>query len=247
MSKYKVEMLVDGLPVVKIPHRGQTYLPVEYDKEFSIQITNYSDERILAVVSVDGLSVMDGKPAGHNSGGYIINGWSNAYEIKGWRRGNANVARFKTTTPGQSYAGLTRDTKNVGVIGVAIYPEKGVTRPVKSPSPWKKPWRGPYDNEPVWPNYCETEEKTSAMNFSNSGNARSFGSVGTGYGREVQDHVRTVSFNEDASRKEVIILRYETPEALQAMGISLDKYNGPNPFPLEQSDCYCPPPVGWRD
>jgi len=122
--KYVVEMLVSGKPVRKINHKGRAYLPVEAGEKFKMKITNNTSKRVLAVVSVDGLSVMNGQEASHNDTGYVINAWSHTV-IDGWRKNDNEVAAFEvvdSSTP--SYAERMGKGGNSGVIGVAIFPEQ---------------------------------------------------------------------------------------------------------------------------
>jgi hypothetical protein len=82
------------------------------------------------VVSVDGLDVLDGKPASTKRPGYVIAPGATV-EIKGFRTSYEAVAAFKFSSVSQSYANTRHgDTRNVGVIGLAAYLEKGT-------DPWK--------------------------------------------------------------------------------------------------------------
>ena len=62
--------------------------------------------------------------------GYII-APGETLEIHGWRTGPVSVARFRFSSVAGSYANLRHgDHRNVGVIGLAVFDEKGV-------DPWK--------------------------------------------------------------------------------------------------------------
>ncbi|MCF7674616.1 MAG: hypothetical protein K9N23_17025 [Akkermansiaceae bacterium] len=92
---------------------------------YSIVVKNRCKSRILVVLSVDGLDVMDGKPAGTSRPGYVINA-GETLEVKGFRTSHDAVAAFKFSTVSQSYANTRHgDTRNVGVIGLAAFLEKG--------------------------------------------------------------------------------------------------------------------------
>ena len=76
------------------------------------------------VVSVDGLSVMNGEEAGLEIRGYILNG-NESIDIKGWRRTDEDVACFNFCKKEESYSSkMGKDIENVGVIGVAVYDEE---------------------------------------------------------------------------------------------------------------------------
>lgn len=97
---------------------------------YSIVVKNRCKSRIQVVLSVDGLDVLDGKPASTMRPGYVISA-GDTLEIKGFRTSYEAVAAFKFSSVSQSYANTRHgDTRNVGVIGLAAYLEKGT-------DPWK--------------------------------------------------------------------------------------------------------------
>ena len=99
-------------------------------KAYSIMVKNRCQSRVEVVLSVDGLDVMDGKPAAFTKRGYLI-APGGTLEVKGWRSGWDTVARFEFSSVGASYANRRHgDTRNVGVIGLAVFGEKGV-------DPWR--------------------------------------------------------------------------------------------------------------
>lgn len=230
-----VKLLVKGREVDVVYHKGLTYFvapSTDATVPYTIQVSNNSGCRVAVVVSVDGLSVMTGKNASQNDTAYIIEPYGTA-DIKGWRRGNQEVAQFNFTSKGQSYAGLTDRPTNVGVIGVVAYPEK-VVYPVKT---------------------------ATVMSFNSSGEYRPRGvgtlscskgvsgqSVGTGYGEYIQDCVTSVRFDRDYSRKAVLVYNYDSHDSLVDRGIiaSCPPPSVPNAFPGDvRSDLFCPSPYRW--
>lgn len=122
----QVSMIVDGQCVPKIKHNRKTFLAVEPGKKFALEIKNVSHKRICVVVSVDGLSIMDGERADHNSDGYVIDAHRTVM-LKGWRKSDSEVAQFEITNgTSASYAAMVGKGENVGVIGVVAYTEKTV-------------------------------------------------------------------------------------------------------------------------
>lgn len=247
--KYTISMMVDGLPVRKVNHNGRTYLPVEAGKEFTILVENNTRERIAVVVSVDGLSVLDGKQASHESGGYVIE--PNSYvEIDGWRRTDSEVAAFEVKGPGQSgYSEqMGHGTKNTGVIGCVIVPEKKkIKRPrtgmmrSKGPSGQSGGMRGQslgFCDEIECEEYTSggivlsDAEPTSRRIVLNSPVNKSRQDASAGYGRQKESISKSVQFDRDESRKQVISLYYDTVDALAAKGVPVEV--GPDPFPLSQ-------------
>ena len=122
-SNYIVEILANGHPLQEYFEKGKHYIEARKGTEFSLRIKNNGFKRILAVPSVDGLSVLDGKEAGEESSGYIINGYD-SLTIDGWRVSDSEVRKFFFSNPEESYAKRKSNGDNLGVIGIAIYREK---------------------------------------------------------------------------------------------------------------------------
>src|SRR6185503_12401308 len=81
--------------------------------------------RLEVVLSVDGLDVLDGKSASFAKRGYIMDPRAEI-EVDGFRQNMDEVAAFRFGSVRGSYAGLkTGDTRNVGVIGIALFNEEG--------------------------------------------------------------------------------------------------------------------------
>ncbi len=97
----------------------------ESGARYILVLTNESDSRMEFVVSVDGLDVIDGRPAAVTKGGYIVNP-GRTLRIDGWRTGRDAVAAFRFSSVSDSYAERRYgDTRNVGVIGIAALNERG--------------------------------------------------------------------------------------------------------------------------
>lgn len=111
------------------PNRRRFVIGNEGD-DYSIVIKNRCKSRLELVLSVDGLDVLDGKAASLSKRGYVI-APGETLEIKGWRTSPDRVSRFRFSTVSGSYANLRHgEHRNVGVIGLAVFDEKGV-------DPWK--------------------------------------------------------------------------------------------------------------
>ena len=94
-------------------------------RRYSIVLRNETEYRLEAVVSVDGLDVMDGQPASIGKRGYILQPRQRIV-IDGWRRSMSTVAAFRFSSVRDSYAEQKHgDSRNVGVIGVALFNEAG--------------------------------------------------------------------------------------------------------------------------
>jgi len=119
-----IEVLVRGKPVREYKHTdGYTYIEGRKGTEFELRIHNKTFTKILAVPSVDGLSVMDGKPASSDSSGYIVGAYRRV-TIPGWRLDDSEVAKFAFEDEKRSYAEATGEGGNQGVISVMVFEEK---------------------------------------------------------------------------------------------------------------------------
>jgi len=105
---------------------GRRFLVGKQGASYSILLKNRAKSRLEVVLSVDGLDVIDGKTASFAKRGYIIAPGA-TLEVHGWRTSPDTVARFQFSTVGGSYANLRHgETRNVGVIGAAVFTEQGV-------------------------------------------------------------------------------------------------------------------------
>jgi hypothetical protein len=108
---------------------------------YEIVVRNLTPHRIEVVVSVDGLDVLDGRSASYSKRGHLI-GPRGAVTIPGWRTSSCSVAAFRFAAVEDSYAAKKHgDTRNMGVIGVAVFTEKAPPMRVSAEPP--PGWRGP--------------------------------------------------------------------------------------------------------
>ena len=119
-----MRILVNGRAFKEYAHKGQSVIEARHGSNYSVKIKNDNSHRVMAVLSVDGLDVISGKPAEDVNKGYIIDAYSYV-EIKGYRISDANSAAFIFSSKGQSYVANTKGTaRNCGVIGVRVFKEK---------------------------------------------------------------------------------------------------------------------------
>jgi hypothetical protein len=91
---------------------------------YAIEVTNHTSERLEVVATVDGLDVIDGQPGAFSKRGYLMSGWA-TLTIDGFRRSSDAVAAFRFGKVADSYAQSKGDARNVGVVGVAVFRERG--------------------------------------------------------------------------------------------------------------------------
>ena len=105
---------------------GRRLVAGSQDSTYAIRIKNRSRSPLEVVASVDGLDVMDGAAASYGKRGYVI-APGETLDIDGFRTSHRSVAAFKFSSVANSYANLRHgDTRNVGVIGLAVFTQKGV-------------------------------------------------------------------------------------------------------------------------
>lgn len=113
-----------GAPLPTFAGAGRSYVMGHDGARYSIRIENSSGARFEAVTTVDGLDVIDGQPGSFEKRGYLIGPWSTV-EIDGFRRSEEEVAAFRFGRVRDSYAAKRGSDRNVGVIGVAVFQERG--------------------------------------------------------------------------------------------------------------------------
>jgi hypothetical protein len=106
-------------------HAGGRALVVGNDgARYRIVVRNGTTARFEVVAAVDGLDVIDGKPADPNRRGYIVDPHG-VLVIDGFRTSDSSVAAFRFGKVADSYAAQTSGDRNVGVVGFAIFAERG--------------------------------------------------------------------------------------------------------------------------
>lgn len=114
------------LPSYKENGWGRRLVAAEKNGTYSIVVKNRCRSALEIVASVDGLDVQDGRTASFSKRGYIVQP-GKTLTIDGFRTSHDKVAAFKFSSVGNSYANLRHgDTRNVGVIGIAVFTRKNV-------------------------------------------------------------------------------------------------------------------------
>jgi hypothetical protein len=121
-----------GLPEYR--HRGRTWVPGEPGHRYAVRLANRTGERVLVVLSVDGVNAVSGETASPSQAGYVLSPWEST-EIAGWRKSLDDVAQFYFTDLPDSYAARTGRPDDVGVIGIAVFRERPQPIPYPLPGP----------------------------------------------------------------------------------------------------------------
>lgn len=112
----------DLLPGVKAS--GRNLVVGEDGERYRLVVRNATSARFEIVASVDGLDVIDGQPASPERRGYLVDPHG-VLVIDGFRQTDSEVAAFRFGKVAASYAARTSGDANVGVIGIAVFAEKG--------------------------------------------------------------------------------------------------------------------------
>jgi hypothetical protein len=262
-----------GRTLPTFEQRGRIFVLGEAGQRYTVRVRNGSPQRIEVVVSVDGRDVVDGRPASWDRRGYLVEPYGET-TIDGYRLNQASVAAFRFGSVSQSYAAKTGDARDVGVIGVAVFPERvyAPRPPPYRPYPYPRPYwddrapesrdesaSGAGESAPAAPAPAEApagrKSESAPSAAERSADARRPG-LGTEFGEARGSSVQEVPFVRASSRPAAVLtLRYDDRRGLLAAGVDLDHWAwGPgeeqelrehaNPFRANSG--YAAPPQGWR-
>jgi hypothetical protein len=113
-----------GEPLDAMHVGDRTYVVGQQGERYSIVISNHTRRRFEAVATVDGLDVISGKVGAFGNRGYVLMPEANL-EIDGFRQSSNEVAAFRFAKVRDSYAAQRGEARNVGVIGIAFFAERG--------------------------------------------------------------------------------------------------------------------------
>lgn len=229
-------------------HRGRVHVPGEPGHRYAVRLTNQTAERVLVVLSVDGVNAVTGEPASPAQAGYVLAPWESA-EIAGWRKSMDDIAQFYFTDLPDSYAARTGRPDNVGVVGIAVFRERGqAIPPPVMPSP---PIASGHRHEPSTraPQAAQESAMADAAPSSAYPIEREARRLGTGHGAREWAPAGRASFVRASTRPvQVTQLHYDDADALAALGIAPSwrerdrpADNAPRAFP----DGFVADPPGW--
>jgi hypothetical protein len=118
--------LKDGhdAPLDVVQVAGHTFVVGEAGERYTIVLENHTGHRFEAVTTVDGLDVINGKPGSIGNRGYLLMPYA-TLEIDGFRQTERTVAAFRFGRVADSYAAHVGTGRDVGVIGMAFFGERG--------------------------------------------------------------------------------------------------------------------------
>lgn len=208
-------------------HEQRLYVAGEPGHQYELRITNRSDERVLAVTSVDGVNVITGKTADEQQTGYVLDPWD-GLDVEGWRKSMDEVATFYFTRLAKSYAARTGRPHNVGVIGVAVFREH---RPCCRHHSLEEREAGAAAPQ-------EPSARAETQSADEELSRRSRDKLGTGHGHREASPARYTDFRRASNTpEETIVIYYDSRKNLVAQGVIRDSHRyaeerlRPNPFP----------------
>jgi hypothetical protein len=254
-------------------HAGQAFVLGRFGERYDVRVENHTGRRVEAVVSVDGRDVVSGGMGDFvHERGYLIDAHDQVV-IEGFRQSWEQVAAFRFTSPKDSYSARMGTPQNVGVIGVAVFPERqreAIAHPLTAPRASMPARRDAPAQDQSAPRAkaerasaaasglssvsgADSERKSAAPEPSAAAARPSTDNLGTVYGESVASAVHEAAFERaDRTRpSEVIALRYDDHDGLLARGIAVDPpavreqrpQCGPQAFP--RSGRFAPPPPMW--
>lgn len=248
------------------PQDRQTYIEGREGSIFTLRIRNNNPARVLAIPSIDGLSVLDGKAAGNNSPGYVVEAYA-TLDIAGWVVDNDTAAKFyfsglREDGGDESYVALSgQDATNKGVIGLKVFAEKpsynnmafttsavpsgglmrGISKGLISPT---------VSSTTIDHSYSLTASNAVGGSLYNS--SASFSDVtepveqtlGTGFGDATDFKTQKTEFKR-GDLLAMMVMFYDDARGLKKRGIDVSRPipRTPNAFPADQNGCL--PPKGW--
>ena len=206
-----------GALLPQYAHDGQRWTPGERGHRYGVRLRNASPQRVLVVLSVDGINAISGEQATPDQTGYVLNPWQST-DITGWRKSNYQVAQFVFSSPGDSYAERTGRGDNLGVVGIAVFNERNPVR-------WEHRPTAPLRRAVPAAASASTQDAARSESRMMSESAPAPAQrLGTGHGEREASSVRNTAFERATDDPtQVVQLRYDSARNLRARGIPVDR------------------------
>ena len=229
-------------------HHGRIHVPGEPGRDYTVRLRNQSGERVLVVLSVDGVNAVTGQTAAPSQAGYVLGPWESA-DIAGWRKSLDDVARFYFTDLPDSYAARTGRPGNVGVVGIAVFRERQRHLPYPLPGPPVAPQDGFDRDEARAAAPSSAREAATADAIGNAPAPRSGAPLGTGHGAREWAPVGQTRFDRASRRPaQVTELHYDDARTLVALGVMPPAHGWPHwprREPMAFPNGFVADPPGW--
>jgi hypothetical protein len=212
---FEMAVVVDGCEAPELAHRGRLYVEALRGRNFTLRLSNPTNERVAVALSVDGRNVVDAKRSTAADAAKWILAPGQTIEIPGWQVSGETSRRFFFTETGRSYAKWLGDTRNVGTIEAVFYRERR-----REPVPVVGGDLGRADESRDGPLRMESPPRAASAppnEAKASSEADRF--AATGIGDRTRFPVRWIDFDEDPDPAARIALRYEFRRELIRLGV----------------------------
>jgi hypothetical protein len=205
------------------PWRGDLWVAGVPGHRYAVRLTNTSSERVLIVLSVDGVNAVTGETANPSQAGYVLGPWQST-EVAGWRKSLDDVAQFVFTDLPDSYAARTGRPRNVGVVGIAVFREARPIAYEPPPQPMVVPEEGMREEsaraDAPAQSAAAPRAPSAQAKAASEADAMNRQRLGTGHGQREYSRVEYADFvRASRSPSQVTQLRYDDRDALVAMGV----------------------------
>ncbi|WP_206602056.1 hypothetical protein [Roseateles puraquae] len=235
-----------GSVLAQYASAGRRYSPGSPGARYAIRLSNRTGERVLVVLSVDGVNAITGDTASFGQTGYVLGPWETT-DIAGWRKSDDRIAAFEFTSLGDSYAARTGRPANVGVVGAAVFREVPPAPPVAVPEAPPPPVSAmpamPSPLAPLAPLGRSAAADAAAPLAENAARAK----LGTGHGAAEWAPITRVDFRRRTTRPEQLLeVLYDSQANLVAAGIMPRTVATlPRAFPDSRGGYVPDPPARW--
>lgn len=244
------------------PRELQTFVEGRAGSSFALRIRNDNPFRIVAILSVDGLSTIGGERATPKSPGYVVEAHG-TFDVPGWKVDSGTAAEFffaaSKDVGDESYAvQMGHGDENKGTIGLIAYREDVPRRPVamalaaRTGSPFRGAARGgTFGMEAMKSAAPSAEAVMLSSRSASSHEPTSFQeelpekTLGTGFGKAVEFETSNVQFRRGGLVAQMEIW-YEDRRGLKRFGIDVDRPAPKTRQAFQVDEPGCTPPPGWN-
>lgn len=222
---------------------GTTFVLGYMGERYNVRLTNHTDRRVEAVLSVDGRDAVSGDRGDFvHQRGYLVPPHGSVV-VNGFRQSLERAAAFRFSEPASSYSARMGTLENVGVIGVAFFSERIIRRSAPPPyvpddydsRPRSDTWGGGSGRASPAPraeqapaarssrDAAPAPAKRRANGYDDVDRETSPSRLGTEYGESTYSPVSEVPFQrQNPFRPDAVVsVRYDDADGLAARGFDV--------------------------
>jgi hypothetical protein len=208
-----VEILVDGVPQTRYPHRGRWYVVAQKGREYAIRLHTPYAVRVAVALSVDGLNTIDArKTTAHGARKWVLGPYETV-TISGWQTSQTVARRFEFTTEAQSYGHALGNVTNLGMISAVFFRERAPAITPRAPSDHQD------SRERVPRSAPASQGAASAAGEATQASKAPEEYAATGMGRRTDHAVTQVWLDLEDAPAQTVDVRYEFRPQLVRLGV----------------------------